>query len=354
MSAAKQLQTTEENMQVSELNAFELTIQEHEKELDFIPDMGTTESRKKSSDVVKSARKTWNAIDTVRLEKKKEAEKLANAIHEQGKEALSRLEVKYSPHKTALDNYKAEQKAKEEALMQAFNDACEWLRNLVSDAQFVSTEEIKSYLSAIELKDQDNTGINLSDNQKFEYSKLRMSAIQKIEDALQKRIIQDAEEERQRVAALKLEEEQEKLRRQQEEFERQQQEARVKQAAIDAKDKAEREAKEARERAEREAEEAKKRAEEAKDRAIQAEKQAEENAKIAAENARHEEIARQEAQAASEKAEQEKREANKKHVGKVRKEAKEALMKVGISEDLAKKAVLAINSGDIPHVSISY
>lgn len=352
--STSELLPKEENMQISELNAFELQIQKHEKELNFEPDMHSDESRKKSADVLKSARKTYNAIDAVRLEQKKEAEKLANAIHEQGKEALTRLEVKYIPHKTALDNYKAEQKAKEEALMQAFSDACEWLRNVVSDAQFATTEEIKAFISEVESKDQDNTGIDLNDNQKFEYSKLRMSANQKLEEALQKRIIQDAEEERQRVAALQLAEEQEKLRIQQEEFEKQQQEARVKQAAIDAKEKAEREVKEAKELAEREAEEAKKREAEAQERAIQAEKDAEMNAKIAAEKARGEELARQKAELEAEIAETEKREANKRHVGNIRKEAKEALMKVGISEDLAKKAVLAIHSGEVPHVSINY
>jgi len=49
--------------ELSELNAFELTIQEHEKELDFIPDMETEESRKASNDALKSARKTYSAID---------------------------------------------------------------------------------------------------------------------------------------------------------------------------------------------------------------------------------------------------------------------------------------------------
>ena len=362
---SKELQASSKSLQVSELNAFEVTIQEHEKELDFVPDMETEESRKKSAEVLKAARKTYNTIDSVRLELKKEAEKIANAIHEQGKAALNRLEVKYTPHKDALDKYKSEQKEKEEELKQAFSDLCEWLREVVGNAQFATTEEIQSFLSDVESKDQDNTGLALTDNQKFEYAKLRMSAQEKLDIALQQRIIKDAEEERQRVAALQLAEEQEKLRIQQEEFERQQQEQRIKQAAIEAKEKAEAEAKERTLNAEREAAEAKQREAEAEERAkqaaieaeakaLQAAKDAEMNAKIAAEQARKDELERQKAELEAEVAELEKREANKKHVGKIRKEAKEALMKVGVSEDLAKEVILAINAGEIDHVSISY
>lgn len=365
MSTAKELQTNSKSLQVSELNAFEITIQEHEKELDFVPDMETEESRKKSAEVLKSARKTYNAIDSVRLELKKEAEKLANAIHEQGKAALTRLEVKYNPHKEALDAYKAEQKEKEEALKQAFANLCEWLRDIVGQSQFASTDEIKAFIAEVESKDQDNTGQPLTDNQKFEYAKFRMSAQEKLSMSLQQRIILDAEEERQRVAAIQLAEEQEKLRAQQEEFERQQQEMRVQKAAIEAKEKAEAEAKERTLNAEREAAAAKQREAEAEERAkqaaieaearaVQAAKDAEANAKLLAEQAREDEIARQKAAQEAEAAELEIREANKKHVGKIRKEAKESLMKLGISEDHAKKAVLAIHAGEISHVSISY
>lgn len=76
--------------------------------------------------------------------------------------------------------------------------------------------------------------------------------------------------------------------------------------------------------------------------------------KEAAEQARLNEIARQEAQAKAEAEELAKREANKRHVGQVRKAAKEALMVHGITEDQAKAIVLAINSGEIPNVSIQY
>ena len=49
----------------------------------------------------------------------------------------------------------------------------------------------------------------------------------------------------------------------------------------------------------------------------------------------------------------ERREANKRHVGKIRREAKEALMKI-VDESAAKKIILAIDAGDIPHTRIHY
>lgn len=49
------------------------------------------------------------------------------------------------------------------------------------------------------------------------------------------------------------------------------------------------------------------------------------------------------------------REDNKRHVGRVRKEAKVAFMQAcGVNEDQAKSIVMAINGGNIPHVKINY
>ena len=178
------LQTIPVNTAVSEINAFEMTIQKHEKELDFVPDMTDSASRKLSSEALKSARKTFKAVDSIRLEKKKEAELIANEIHKQGKEALNRLESKYTPHKEALDNYKAEQKRIEEELKQAFYDACQWINDVAGACQFASVDEIKAMISEVELKDQENTGLELSKDQKFEYGKIRLNTIPKLEKTL--------------------------------------------------------------------------------------------------------------------------------------------------------------------------
>ena len=139
-------------------------------------------------------------------------------------------------------------------------------------------------------------------------------------------------------------------------------------ARIEAEAKAEREKRELVEReaiAKEQAEQAKRnliaaeerakvQAEQAETARFDAERQAVINAKNAAKQAKAAEIERQEAEkAASEKAEAE-RLANREHVSKIRREAKEALMYWGLTEETAKKIVMAINDGKIPHVKITY
>ena len=119
--------------------------------------------------------------------------------------------------------------------------------------------------------------------------------------------------------------------------------------AKEASDKVERE----RDNAIREKAEAEKAAKQAERDKIAAEENAKLEAKVAAERARQEEIKRQEDEVKAVKAAQEKKEANKKHVGKIRGEAKKALMKF-VDEDTAKEIVLAIHAGEIKNVAINY
>lgn len=132
------------------------------------------------------------------------------------------------------------------------------------------------------------------------------------------------------------------------------QEERERRIAEEAAANAKAEAKAAKQRAIEAETRAKVEAEQAELRRIEAEKQAKLNAEKAAEQARLAEIARQEAEAKSIADEQAKREANKQHIGAVRKAAKESLIAQGLSEETAKKIVLAINSGDIANVTINY
>ena len=172
----------------------------------------------------------------------------------------------------------------------------------------------------------------------------------------------------------------ERLCKEKEERDRQDHNDRIaREAAESARKKAEQKAIAEQQRVEKERQEAIQREEQAKQQALEAERAqiaAEERARIQAEeaekrmaladavakkqaetaaiNARNAEILNQEAKEAAELAEQEKREANKRHVGKIRKEAKESLIALGLSEDQAKAVVLAINAGKIANVSISY
>lgn len=126
--------------------------------------------------------------------------------------------------------------------------------------------------------------------------------------------------------------------------------ARIEQEKRDAEERAkeaERQRIAAEERAKIEAEQAEK-------RRIEAEEKAKRDAEEAAERAKQQQIAEQKAKEDAEKAEQERREANKRHVGGIRKAAKESLMAIGIDEALAKEIVMAINDGKIKNITINY
>jgi colicin import membrane protein len=189
------------------------------------------------------------------------------------------------------------------------------------------------------------------------YEEYELKAIKEQQQSVAKLTIIIADEQK------RLDNEAELVRLKQAEEDRRQQEheENIKREAADAaRLAAEAVAKEASEKAETEKQEAINRAEESKRQAEESERAriaAEENAKIeagaAAERARLTEIKRREDE---EKAEQEakaKREANKAHISKIRKSAKEGLMKY-VDEATAVKIVLAIHAGEIDNIKITY
>lgn len=199
---------------------------------------------------------------------------------------------------------------------------------------------------------------------RIEAAKLAAELVEAHIEALAENSLIDREREIARKEAEQRRIEQERLDKEAEEkarVERAEYEARV---AKEAKERAENEAKEAVERGNREAEESRKAAEENAKQAERDRVAAEEREKINAENAEREK------KEASDRARQEEKdrqaevkrkaaadlkrlEANTRHVGKIRGEAKVGLMKFA-SEDVAKKIVLAISKGEIENVTISY
>lgn len=210
--------------------------------------------------------------------------------------------------------------------------------------------------------------------------------IKRIEE--EKRLAEEAEKLRQQVEAdheiaillnekfdreleekRKAEQEAERLRLEAEEKARLEREALI---AQQAKEAAEREAKEREERLERERlaaiereekakrdaiaaeERAKAQAEEAERQRVIAEEKAKRDAEEVAERAKQAEIRRQQEEQERLRLEQEQREANKKHIGAIRKAAKESLMALGMDEEQAKSVVMAIHNGKIANVKIHY
>lgn len=209
-----------------------------------------------------------------------------------------------------------------------------------------------------------------------EAEKLRIQVENDHEIALlmNEKIDREAEE------ARKAAEEADRQRKEQEEKDRLEREARIER---EAKEKAEREAAEREERIKRKAEEEKARieaerlaaierekkakrdaiaaeerrkleAEQAEQRRIEAEAKAKRDAEEAAELARQAEVQRQKDEQERQRKEQEAREANKRHIGGIRKAAKESLMALGIEEEQAKSVVMAIHNGQVANVKINY
>lgn len=83
-------------------------------------------------------------------------------------------------------------------------------------------------------------------------------------------------------------------------------------------------------------------------------KQAAEDAERRAAEAVETERRRQEQQKAAEAEEVRRREADKEHRGRINREALQALVKGGLTEEVAKTALILIVSGQVPHVSIQY
>ncbi|MBX4889813.1 hypothetical protein [Rhizobium bangladeshense] len=154
-------------------------------------------------------------------------------------------------------------------------------------------------------------------------------------------------EERERAEAARLE--QERLAREASERERAEKERQEREAA-EQKAREERAAQAAREQAERAAKEAVERAEWEAQVAIA---KAEAEARAVREEAERAEQQRQ-AVARGEQQERESRERDREHRGKIMGEAKAALMAHGAGEATAKKIVLAIIAGEIPHVKMEF
>lgn len=175
----------------------------------------------------------------------------------------------------------------------------------------------------------------LEQQQKAEADRLELEKL-RAESAERDRV--EAERlEAERVAAANAKQAREQAEREQREAA--EQKAREERAAQAARDEEQRKAKEAIERVERE-----------KADAIA---KAEADARAIREQAEREQRER-EAQAKRIADEQAARDADKAHRGTVMKASKEAIMSFGADEETAKKIVLAIVAGEIPHVSLQF
>jgi len=221
---------------------------------------------------------------------------------------------------------------------------------------------IADTVESVQARLDDIRGINLSDELlglRTEMAVgLRDDAVKALQDALEH--LRTIEADRAEAARLRADQE----RRDAEEAERLRAERERQEQARREKEDADRIAREREEAATRAAREAEARAEAERIR-MEREKQAEidaanERARLAEEAAQQErdKIASERQAAldrkAAEDAERQRIEADQAHRKRVRTEVKDAIMTCGADEETAKKIVLAMQAGEIPHVTLSF
>jgi hypothetical protein len=346
---------------IVEYDEIRAKLDEVKEAADFIPDVSNDEGYNKSKRVSLDIGKLLTALEKKRKDKKAYFLQGGRDVDSQAKTIAEELEAYQAPHKIAYKEYDDAKKQREKERKRRIEERVEYLENLPEIMRDSKSEEIKLALDKANdeecldfyeyteraLKARNKAQIELADlydrARQYEHDQAELKRLQK---EAAERAEREHEEMIRREAAAKAEaekkaaEERERLAKEAEE--------RAKQEAIEAEERARQAAIQADQQAKAAEEQRKRDAEEAEKRRIEAEK-------VAAEAARQAEIKRQQEEQERIRREQEQREANKRHVGDVRRKAKEALIaECGLSEDVAKKVILAINSKKIPNVTIQY
>lgn len=325
-------------MNIVELDEIRGKMEEVKDACNHLPDVTSDEGYKKAKRVSLDVDKVKTKLEKVRVEKKAYYLKGGREIDSQAKIIEKELLEYQEPHKTAykkLDALKNEREAKRKADLE---ERVRVIRELPVSMADMSSDELNGAIQGLQ-------GEECLDF--FEYT----------EQALKSRNASRKELSKMFGNKLQAEKEAEELNRLRVEAEERAVKDREDNIRREASEKAEAEKMAAIER-EQQTKQDSIRAEQAKvdaeKRALEAEKNAEHLANIAAERARLLEIARVEQQQKDEAAELAKREANKKNIGKIRKEAKEDLIALGATEALAKKIILAIHGKEVRNIKINY
>ena len=341
---------TETLKTIGQYDEFEAQINEVADICNFIPDTTTKDGYEKSKRVSLDVGKVLTALEKSRKDKKADSIRIGKAIDSEAKSIKAKLEAIQLPHKEAYKTLDNERKQREQDRKDALELRVAELRDL---PELLRESDSSSIAGAL---DQVNAEECLDF---FEYTadalKARNASRAALADMHTKAL--QAEKDAAELAELRRAQAEKAIKdREQAAADNARKEAEQKAAAEAAKIEADRlaavYAQEAAEERERQAEGKRRAAElKAKQDTIEAAELAEKQRAAAVQAEKD----RQEAEKQREAAELAKREANKRHIGAVRKAAKEALMNIdGMTEEIAKQTVLAISNGLIPAVKINY
>lgn len=334
---------------IAEYDEFRAKVSEVRDACNFLPDVTTTEGYDKSKRIALDVGKILTALEKARKDKKSYALELGKAIDSDAKAIAAELESFQLPHKEAYKQLDTLKKERDQRRQDELSERVRVIRDLPKDMADSDSDGVKMALESLLVEECLDF---------YEFTEQALLARNASKKLLSEMFAEKLKQEKDAIELAEL---------------------RKKQAEQDQKDRDDRIAKEASEKADREAAESKAKeiaaieiaaeavkqreaaedrakidAELAKTREIEAAKQAEINSANAAKAAREEAERKQAQKEAAEAAEIEKRESNKRHVGKIRGEAKDSLMALGLDEEIAKKVVLAIHAGEIANVAINY
>lgn len=345
----------------------------------FTPDTSTKKGRDAIASIAYKVARSKTALDNVGKELVAELKDVPKKIDAERKRVRDTLDSWQEEVRRPLNEWQAA----EDARVDRHNDGIEWFRlraeensDLSSDELVHSIEEVESYVideswqefeaeahrikarALSSLKEALDKRVK-ADNEAAELARLRQEAEARAEaDRIAEAQRVAVEAERQRVEKERREQQEEsdrlirkaELEREQARIDQEQAELRSQQAERDriaAVEQAERDRIAAQDRAEQQRIQAEKLAEQERLAANERQKRAEEKA-------RQDEIDRQ--QRAADEIERQRlaRESDKSHKIKIMGEAKQAIMSMNVSEELAKAIVLKIARGEVPNITINF
>ena len=311
----------------------------------FEPDLSTDKGRKAIASLAGKVAKLKVKLDDAGKELVSEWKSKSKIVDGSRKSMRDELDALKIQARAPLTEWENKEKDRVAGHKQQIDYIEGWVSSTDIDGNLLDLDGLKLSLQHIE--EVDTGTLEEFELEGVKKKEAAINTMTQMVDAEQKRIDNEAELERLRVA-----EEGRKQKERDEAMQREAAEEATRQAEAKAAEEAQKAEKERQDAIDR-ANDAERQAKESERARIEAEEKSKIEQKLAAERARLEEQKRQEEEAKAEKEAQEKREANKTHIGKVRKAAKEGLMQF-IDEKTAVKIVLAIHAGDIKNVTINY
>lgn len=312
---------------------------------EFEPDISTDKGRKAIASLANKIAKLKVKLDDLGKELVGDWKAKSKVVDSSRKKMRDELDALKAEARKPLTDWENAEKDRVSAHRQTIDYIEGWVSSTDVNGSLLDLDGLK--LSLAHVNEVDTDTLEEFELEGIKKKESAISTLTRMIEAEKKRIETEAELARMRA------EEAERARAARDEALR-------KEAAEAATKAAEEKAKEAAAKAEadrqaaiNQAAESKRQAEESERARIAAEERSKIEQQLAAERARLEEKKRQEDAIKAEQEAQAKREANKAHISKVRKAAKEGLMKY-VDEETAVKIVLAIHAGEIENVTINY